>query len=105
MHGVGFEVADFKDDAAKSAMNHWPKIDLWHLTKMEGGIEELCDIFSCTQVARVIVVISYLNGCAFIRKYCSGHESNGIKKLKRNHPRVQPNDHRSPISIRGRRLR
>jgi len=86
-------------------MNLWPKIDLWQLEKKKKGFDEPCDIFSCIQGARVILVISYLNGYASIRKYCSAHERNGVEKLKRNHPRVEPTDHRSPIAIHSRKVR
>jgi hypothetical protein len=86
-------------------MNYWPNIDLWHLPQMKGDFDELCDILACTQVATVVAVISYSNGGASIRKYCSTHEYKGFETLKRNYPRVLPVDHRPldkrlPSSIR-----
>jgi hypothetical protein len=80
-------------------MNHWPKIDLWHLAPMKGGFDELCDLLSCTQVATVVAVISDSNGGSSIRRYCATHEHKGFEKLKRNHPRAEPIDHRRPTPI------
>jgi hypothetical protein len=77
-------------------MNHWPKIYLWHLAQMKGDLQELCDVLSCSQVARVVAVISYSDGRSSIRKYCSANEPKALAKLKRNHPGVEPIDHRGP---------
>ena len=80
-------------------MNQWPRIDLWNLTKMRGDFDEPCEVLSCSQVARVVAVISYSNGRASIRRYCSAHESKAFAKLKRSHPRVEPIDHRGVASV------
>ena len=80
-------------------MDHWPKIDLWHLSKMRGDFNEPCEVLSCSQVARAVVVISYSNGRASIKRYCSAHETTAFAKLKRNHPGVEPIDHRDLSSI------
>jgi hypothetical protein len=77
-------------------MNHWPKIDLWHPARMRGDFDEPCQILSCNKVARSVAVISYSNGSASIRRYCSEHQNKGLAKLKRNHPGVEPIDHRGP---------
>jgi hypothetical protein len=80
-------------------MNYLPKIDLWTLAKMKGDFDELCEVLACSQVARVVAVISYSNGRVSIRRYCPGHEAQAFAKLKRNHPRVEPIDHRGVASM------
>jgi hypothetical protein len=82
-------------------MNHWPKIDLWHLAQMKVDLGGLCDILSCSQVARVLAVISHSDGHASLRKYCSEHERKGLAKLQRDHPGVEPIDHRGPTAHPG----
>jgi hypothetical protein len=80
-------------------MNQWPKIDLWNLAKTRGDLDEPCEVLLCSRVARAIAVISYSNGRVSIRRYCSVHESKAFAKLKRNHPGVEPIDHRGLTSI------
>ena len=80
-------------------MNHWPKIEIWNLAKMRGDFDEPCEVLSCSQVARVVAVISYSNGRASIRRYCSAHEGMAFAKLKRNYPGIEPIDHRGLTSI------
>jgi len=82
-------------------MNRWPKIELWNLAKMRGDFDELCEVLSCSQVARAVAVISYPNGRVSIRRYCSGHEAQAFAKLKRNHPAAEPIDHRSLTTTTG----
>ena len=48
------------------------KIDVWKLARMEGDYDEPCQILSCDQAARAVIVISYSDGCASVRNYCSG---------------------------------
>lgn len=78
----------------KCMVDHLPKIDLWKLARKKGDSDETCEIVSCDQVARAVVVISYSDGSASIRNYCSEHEGEGVAKLKRNNVRVKLVDHR-----------
>ena len=80
-------------------MNHWPKIDLWNLSRMRGDFDEPCEVLSCSKVARVVAVISYSNGRASIKRYCSAHEAQAFAKLRRNHDGVEAIDHRGLRSI------
>ena len=80
-------------------MNHWPKIDLWSLSRMRGDFDEPCEVLSCSKVASAVAVISYSNGRASIRRYCSGHEAQAFAKLRRNHAGIEPIDHRGIASI------
>lgn len=92
-------MSPIQSDTAKCVMNHWPKIDLWTLSRLRGDFDEPCEVLSCSQVARAVAVISYSNGSASIRRYCSRHEGKAFAKLKRNHPGVEPIDHRGLTSI------
>jgi hypothetical protein len=76
------------------------RIDLWNLARMKGDSDETCEILSCDQVARAVVVISYADGRASIRNYCSDHEGKSVDKLKRNNVGVELIDHRRPVSDR-----
>jgi hypothetical protein len=76
------------------------RIDLWALARMKGDSDETCEILSCDQVARAVVVISYANGRASIRNYCSDHEGKSVDKLKRNNVGVELVDHRGPVGDR-----
>lgn len=70
------------------------KINLWKLARMKGDCDETCEIRSCDQVARAVVVISYSDGRASIRNYCSEHEGNSVAKLKQKNLGVELVDHR-----------
>ena len=72
------------------------KINLWKLARMKADYDESCGILSCDQVATAIVVISYSDGSASIRTYCSEHEGKSVAKLKRNNVGVELVDHRRP---------
>ncbi len=74
-------------------MENLARIDLWKLARMKGDFDETCEIRSCDQVARAVVVISYSDGRASIRNYCSVHEGKSVAKLKRNNIGVKLVDH------------
>jgi hypothetical protein len=63
------------------------KIDLWKLARRKGDFDETCEVISCDQIAGAVVVISYSDGSASIKKYCSEHEGKGVAKLKRKQGR------------------
>jgi hypothetical protein len=76
------------------------KIDLWKLARMKGDYDEPCQILSCDQAARAVVVISYPDGCASVRNYCSAHEGKNVAKLKRNNIGTELVDHRWVVGSR-----
>jgi hypothetical protein len=85
---------------ANCILDRLAKIDLWNLARVKGDSDETCEILSCDQVARAVVVISYADGRASIRNYCSDHESKSVDKLKRNNVGVELVDHRGPVGDR-----
>src|ERR1700687_3021179 len=84
----------FYGEVAKCTMDNLAKINLWKRARMKGDYDEPCGILSCDQVARAVVVISYSDGCASVRNYCSEHEGKSVAKLKQNHIGVELVDHR-----------
>lgn len=61
---------------------------------MKGDFDETCELLSCDQVARAVAVISYSNGSASIRTYCSEHEGESVARLRRSNVGVKLADHR-----------
>ena len=84
----------FYGEVAKCTVDNLAKINLWKLLRMKGDYDEPCGILSCDQVASAVVVISYSDGCASIRTYCSEHEGKSVAKLKRNKVGAELVDHR-----------
>jgi hypothetical protein len=79
---------------AKCTVDNLAKIDLWQLARTKGDYDEPCQILSCDQAARAVVVISYSDGCASVRNYCAGHEGKNVAKLKRINVGIELVDHR-----------
>ena len=91
---VALRYRRFHGEVATCTVDNLAKINLWKLARMKGDYDEPCGILSCDQVARAVVVISYSDGCASSRTYCSEHEDKSVAKLKRNNVGVELLDHR-----------
>ena len=76
------------------------KFDLWKIAGRRSNFGELCEIIECSEIASVMVVISYSDGRASIRYYCTKHEGKGVAKLRRNLVGVELVDHRSQASTK-----
>ena len=91
---IALRYGDFTGRSATRTVDNFAKINLWKLARMKGDYDEPCGILSCDRAATAVVVISYSDGCASIRTYCSEHEGKSVAKLKRNNVGVELVDHR-----------
>ena len=73
------------------------KFNLWKIAERRDNLVELCEITTCAEIARAVVVISYPDGDAWIRYYCPKHEGRGVAKLKRTLVGIKLIDHRRQV--------
>ena len=57
-----YDIGDFTGRSPKCAVDNLAKIDLCKLARTKGDYDEPCQILSCDQAGRAVVVISYSDG-------------------------------------------